>query len=324
MNKKLTLPQTIIITLFCIMMILAIFNMPQLGIFSIGVSALFVVIATLSDSKGIFISIAMVILGLVLFIKPIYIFDICLNFIIPGIIIGMITKNVLNHREDNKYNPIFMGTIAFIIGLIANYLISKYLFNINILEEFTSVMKTQLSTQISAIQESVSTLASVSNITEESIIQTVLNIMPLILFSRSIMLSILTYFLAIYTLKKIRKNDLKEKLMQIKFSRFYLPGNAVLTSFILYILIMLLEILKTPLYTDLILMNLELIFYILFFIQGVSVAVFFGKKWLKSGQIIKFTMGVIAILVLGIMSISILGMIDTIFDFRRVKNCELI
>ena len=211
MNKKLTLPQTIIITLFCIMMILAIFNMPQLGIFSIGVSALFVVIATLSDSKGIFISIAMVILGLVLFIKPIYIFDICLNFIIPGIIIGMITKNVLNHREDNKYNPIFMGTIAFIIGLIANYLISKYLFNINILEEFTSVMKTQLSTQISAIQESVSSLASVSNITEESIIQTVLNIMPLILFSRSIMLSILTYFLAIYTLKKIRKNDLKEK-----------------------------------------------------------------------------------------------------------------
>ena len=117
----------------------------------------------------------------------------------------MITKNVLNHREDNKYNPIFMGTIAFIIGLIANYLISKYLFNINILEEFTSVMKTQLSTQISAIQESVSSLASVSNITEESIIQTVLNIMPLILFSRSIMLSILTYFLAIYTLKKIRK-----------------------------------------------------------------------------------------------------------------------
>lgn len=112
--------------------------------------------------------------------------------------------------------------------------------------------------------------------------------------------------------------------MQIKFSRFYLPGNAVLTSFILYILIMLLEILKTPLYTDLILMNLELIFYILFFIQGVSVAVFFGKKWLKSGQIIKFTMGVMAILVLGIMSISILGMIDTIFDFRRVKNCELI
>ena len=324
MNKKLTLPQTIIITLFCIMMILAIFNMPQLGIFSIGVSALFVVIATLSDRKGIFISIAMVILGLVLFIKPIYIFDICLNFIIPGIIIGMITKNVLNHREDNKYNPIFMGTIAFIIGLIANYLISKYLFNINILEEFTSVMKAQLSTQISVIQESVSNLASMPNITEESIIQTVLNIMPLILFSRAIILAILTYFLAIFTLKKIRKNNIKETLKGIKFSRFYLPGNAVLTSFVLYILIMLIEILNIPLYTDLILVNLELIFYILFLIQGVSVAIFFTKKWLKAGHVIKFILGIIAVSIVGIMGISILGMVDSIFDFRKVKSCELI
>ena len=324
MNKKITLPQTIVITLFTIIMILVAVNIPALSILTISVSSLFVVIAALSDTKGIFISFAMVILGLIFFIDPVYIFDICLNFVIPGIIIGIITRNILNYKEDNKYNPIFMGTIAFILGLIANYLVSKYLFNINMLEEFTSVMKAQLSTQISVIQESVSNLASMPNITEESIIQTVLNIMPLILFSRAIILAILTYFLAIFTLKKIRKNNIKETLKGIKFSRFYLPGNAVLTSFVLYILIMLLEILKTPLYTDLILMNLELIFYILFFIQGVSVAVFFGKKWLKSGQIIKFTMGVIAILVLGIMSISILGMIDTIFDFRRVKNCELI
>ena len=148
--------------------------------------------------------------------------------------------------------------------------------------------------------------------------------MTLILFSMSIMLSILTYFLAIYTLKKIRKNDLKEKLMQIKFSRFYLPGNAVLTSFVLYILIMLIEILNIPLYTDLILVNLELIFYILFLIQGVSVAIFFTKKWLKAGHVIKFILGIIAVSIVGIMGISILGMVDSIFDFRKVKSCELI
>ncbi|MDO5009241.1 MAG: DUF2232 domain-containing protein [Intestinibacter bartlettii] len=323
MNKKMTLPQTAVITLFSIIMILAIFNVPGLSILSIGVSALFVVIAALSDSKGIFMSFIMVILGLVFFIDPVYIFDICLNFVIPGIIIGIITRNVLNYTDNNKFNPIFMGTIAFILGLIANYLISKYVFNINMLEEFTSVMKVQLSTQISAIQESVSTLASVPNITEESLIQTVLNIMPLILFSRAIILAILTYFLAIFTLKKIRKSNLKEALKEIKFSRFYLPGNAVLTSFILYILIMLLEILKVPLYTDLILVNLELIFYILFLIQGVSVAIFFAKKWLKSGQIIKFIVGIIAIFLLGVMGISILGMVDSIFDFRKVKSCEL-
>ena len=278
MNKKITLPQTIVITLFTIIMILV----------------------------------------------AVYIFDICLNFVIPGIIIGIITRNILNYKEDNKYNPIFMGTIAFILGLIANYLVSKYLFNINMLEEFTSVMKAQLSTQISVIQESVSNLASMPNITEESIIQTVLNIMPLILFSRAIILAILTYFLAIFTLKKIRKNNIKETLKGIKFSRFYLPGNAVLTSFVLYILIMLIEILNIPLYTDLILVNLELIFYILFLIQGVSVAIFFTKKWLKAGHVIKFILGIIAVSIVGIMGISILGMVDSIFDFRKVKSCELI
>ena len=264
MNKKITLPQTIVITLFTIIMILVAVNIPALSILTISVSSLFVVIAALSDTKGIFISFAMVILGLIFFIDPVYIFDICLNFVIPGIIIGIITRNILNYKEDNKYNPIFMGTIAFILGLIANYLVSKYLFNINMLEEFTSVMKAQLSTQISVIQESVSNLASMPNITEESIIQTVLNIMPLILFSRAIILAILTYFLAIFTLKKIRKNNIKETLKGIKFSRFYLPGNAILTSFVLYILIMLIEILNIPLYTDLILVNLELIFYILY------------------------------------------------------------
>ena len=118
--------------------------------------------------------------------------------------------------------------------------------------------------------------------------------------------------------------NIKETLKGIKFSRFYLPGNAVLTSFVLYILIMLIEILNIPLYTDLILVNLELIFYILFLIQGVSVAIFFTKKWLKAGHVIKFILGIIAVSIVGIMGISILGMVDSIFDFRKVKSCELI
>ena len=101
-----------------------------------------------------------------------------------------------------------MGTIAFILGLIANYLVSKYLFNINMLEEFTSVMKAQLSTQISVIQESVSNLASMPNITEESIIETVLNIMPLILFSRAIILAY-TIFLSYIHLKENKKKQYK-------------------------------------------------------------------------------------------------------------------
>lgn len=324
MNKKLTLSQTILITLFCVAMILAIFDIPGLSILTIGVSALFAVVSTLSDNKGIFVSVIMVILALVFFINPVYIFSISLNCIIPGIIMGIITKGVLNYKNDNKFEPIFVGTIAFILGLIANYLVSKYLFNINMLDEFTSAIKAQLSTQISVIQKSVSDLALEPNITEESIIQMVLNIIPVLLFFRAIFLAVLTYLLSIFILKKIKRLDLKEDLKEIKFSRFYLPGNAVLTSFVLYIVIMLLELFNTPLYTDLILINLELIFYTLFLIQGVSVAIFYAKKWIKAGRVIKIFMGFIAMLLFGVMGISILGMVDSVFDFRKVKSCELI
>lgn len=320
MNKKLSLTQTIIASLICVIMILGVYYVSGLSILTVVVSALFVIIATLSDNKGIFTSIAIVILALLFFLKPVYIFDICLNCIIPGIIIGIITKKVLKHNYENKFEPIFAGTLAFVLGLIANYLVSKYLFDINMLEEFTSMMKEQLSSQMDIIQEYMESLsASVPNITTESMLQTMLNIMPLIMFSRAIILSILTYFIAIFALKRIKTIDLK----QIKFSKFYLPGNAVVISFVMYIIIMLLEMIKIPLYTDLILVNLESIFYILFLIQGIAVSVFFAKKWFKSKQFFKFFAGLISICSFGIIVVSIIGMIDCVFDFRKVKSCEL-
>lgn len=320
MNKKLSLAQTIITSLICVIMILGVYYVSGLSILSVVVSALFVIIATLSDNKGTFTSVTIVTLALLFFLKPVYIFDICLNCIIPGIIIGIITKKVLNHNYENKFEPIFAGTLAFILGLIANYLVSRYLFDINMLEEFTSTMKEQLSAQMDIMQEYMEALSSVApNITTESMLQTILNIMPLIMFSRAIILSIATYFIAIFALKRIKTINMK----QIKFSKFYLPGNAVVISFIMYIIIMLLEMIKIPLYTDLILVNLESIFYILFLIQGIAVSVFFAKKWFKTRQFFKFFAGLISIFSFGIVVVSMIGMVDCVFDFRKVKSCEL-
>lgn len=316
MNKKLSLPQTIITSLICVIMILGVYYVQGLSILSVIVSAIFVVISTLSDNKGTCTSVTIVILALMFFLNPVYIFDICLNCIIPGIIIGIATKKVLTHNDENKFEPIFTGVLAFILGLIANYLISKYLFNIDMLAEFTKTMKEQLVTNTEIMQEYMAGLSSTPlKMDADSMMKLVLNIMPLIMFSRAIILSIIIYFIAIFTLKRIRKMDLKE----IKFSRFYLPGNAVVTSFVMYLAIMLLEIFKIPLYTDLIIINLESIFYILFLIQGIAVTIFFAKKWFKSKQIFKFFVGLISIFSFGIIAVSLVGMVDCVFDFRKLK-----
>lgn len=319
MNQKLTLPQTIFITIVSIILITTTLFIPGMSILMVLALALIVVIGALSEKKEVIASISVVILSLVFMTHISNVLNISLNYIIPATIIGIITKKVLAYgNKDNKYEPIFLGSIVFMLGLVLNYLISKYLLDINLLESFKSIMKEQLSTQIGSIQESMSSLQTISatEINEDFIIKMFLNLMPMILFFRAIFLSIFIYFLGIFILKKIKKVNLDD----VKFSKIYLPGNAILISFVLYIIIMLLKIVNFPLSMDLILFNLEMAFSILFLIQGMAVSIFFIKKWMKNGVLIKAMFGIAAIVLFGIPSISILGMIDCVFDFRKVRS----
>lgn len=319
MNQKLTLPQTIFITIVSIILITTTLFIPGMSILMVLALALIVVIGALSEKKEVIASISVVILSLVFMTHISNVLNISLNYIIPATIIGIITKKVLAYgNKDNKYEPIFLGSIVFMLGLVLNYIISKYLLDINLLESFKSIMKEQLSTQIGSIQESMSSLQTISatEINEDFIIKMFLNLMPMILFFRAIFLSIFIYFLGIFILKKIKKVNLDD----VKFSKIYLPGNAILISFVLYIIIMLLKIVNFPLSMDLILFNLEMAFSILFLIQGMAVSIFFIKKWMKNGVLIKAMFGIAAIVLFGIPSISILGMIDCVFDFRKVRS----
>ncbi len=44
-----------------------------------------------------------------------------------------------------------------------------------------------------------------------------------------------------------------------KFADFYLPGNAILTTFLLYLLVLFIQIIGSKLYTELIMTNLQLV-----------------------------------------------------------------
>ena len=57
-----------------------------------------------------------------------------------------------------------------------------------------------------------------------------------------------------------------DDLSEIKFKNFYLPGNAIVISFVLYLLVMGISYMKTPLYTDAIFLNLQIVFNFMFII----------------------------------------------------------
>ncbi len=310
MNKDLRLSRVLVIVILAIIVILVSLNISELNLFLTLIPMPFALIGTLSNLRNNIISLIISILALVCFTNLTDALDIFINSIIPGMIIGILIKNVLRDKDSNKYGPIFTGSIIFIAAIILHYLLSKYLFKVDLLEGFIGIFNQSLESQKDLLQSTGSDTLNLNNIT--NILR---NIIPSILFYRGIILALIIYFVEIAILKRMKYVDLSE----IKFINFYLPGNAVTISFLLYIFVIILSYMKTPLYTDSIFLNLQMVFNFMFMIQGVAVSSYFIKKWIQEGINNKIFIGVICLGIFGISSISLIGMIDSVLDFRHVR-----
>lgn len=310
MNKDLRLSRVLPIVILAIIVILVSLNISQLGLLLLLIPIPFALIGTLSNLKNNMISLVITFLALMYFTKYTNAIDIFINSIIPGTTIGIIAKKVIRDKNANKYEPIFVGTLVFIVSIVIYYLISKYAFKIDLLDELLQVFNTSLELQKELLESTNSDLINLQNIEN-----TFRNIIPSILFFRSMILSIIIYLIEVFALKKIQYGDLSK----IKFKNFYLPGNAIVISFILYLIVILLSYMKTPLYTDTIFLNLQMVFNFMFILQGIAVCIYFMKKWIKQGVSNKIFMGVLCVGIFGITSISFIGMIDSILDLRQVR-----
>lgn len=316
MNKDLRLSRVLPIVILAIILILVSLNVPQLSLLLFIIPIPFALIGTLSNIKNNIISLIIALLALIFFTETTYAVDIFINSIVPGAIIGIIAKRVLSKQDSNKYEPIFAGSIVFIISIVVYYVISKYAFRVDILDELIQVFNKSIEAQKSLLQSA----TNYELLGTEDIIDTFRNIVPSILFFRSMILSIIIYLIEIYALKKMKYGDLGE----IKFRNFYLPGNAIAISFVLYLLMLGLSYMKTPLYTDAIFLNLQIVFNFMFIIQGISVSIYFIKKWLKNGVGKKVFIGSMCVGIFGMTGISFIGMIDSILDFRNVRSYKSI
>ena len=316
MNKDLRLSKVLPIVILAIILILISLNVPQLSLLLLLIPIIFALIGTLSNIKDNIILSIITFLILIFFTKITYALDIFINSIIPGTIIGIIAKKVLNEQNSNKYEPVFVGSIVLILSVIVHYIVSKYIFRVDILDEFIQIFSKSIDTQKNLIQYTFTN----DLLSEEQIINTFRNVIPSILFFRSMILSIMIYLIEIYALKKIKYGNLEE----IKFKNFYLPGNAIAISLVLYLLILGLSYIKTPLYTDAIFLNLQIVFNFMFIIQGISVSIYFIKKWIKNGIDKKVFIGAVCIGIFGMTGISFIGMIDSMLDFRKVRSYKSI
>lgn len=311
LNNDLRLSKVLQILVLAIILILISLNISQFSLLLLLIPINFALIGTVSSLTNSIVSLVITFLVLIYFANPTQAMDIFINSVVPGTIIGIIAKKVIKQKDSNKYQPIFTGSIVFIISMIIYYFISKYVFKIDLLNTFLQLVGQSLESQKSLILNGSNKLLN-----SQDILDNMRNLMPSILFFRGITLSIIIYLIEIFILRKMKYDGLSE----IKFKNFYLPGNAILASLVLYLLIMGISYMKTPLYTDAIFLNLQIVFDFMFVIQGIAVSIYFIRKWLEQRTNKKLFIGALCIGIFGMTCISFIGMIDSILDFRKIRE----
>lgn len=140
-------------------------------------------------------------------------------------------------------------------------------------------------------------------------------ILPSIFILFSMFLSFINYYLSVLILRKTGIGIVTIP----RFSKFKLPNNFLLGIIIMFIAVYIFKSLNLPHY-DTLFLNVAVFIYFMFVIQGLSVIDFYlvkAKLNLVLRSILIFVISIAA--PIGTV-ISIIGITDTIFDFRRLKK----
>ena len=318
MNNRVRLVQASIIVTIGILLSLITMYVPMLSILSLLIPVPYAMISTLTNNKYSFLALVATFFILIFMVNPLYSVSICVMSVLPGIAIGTMARSHLNQGEVNKFEPLYAGTIVAVISTIIFGVIANIVFKTNIIENFTATIKESMNMQLEIIRSSGISLKQDINI--NTIVDFVTNLLPTILFLQAIIVAFIAYYVEVFILRRIRIVNLPLP----KFADFYLPGNAVTASLIMYMLVLFIDLIGINIYTDLIMLNLQLVFNFMFMIQGISVCIHFFRKWIKQGAVKMILTYSFILFIFGFMGISFIGMLDSIIDFRKVRSYKSI
>lgn len=314
MNNKIKLSQASMIVTLGILLSLITTYVPILSVLSLLIPIPYAMIGTLTDNKYSVLSLITTFFILLFSVNLIYATSICIMSALPGIAIGSFARQLQKEENANKFEPVYMGTIVVVICTIVFFVISNVFFGTNILEDMKNMINETMSIQMDILKSSGIELAQ--NIKVDDFVQFMFNMIPTMLFLQGILISFIIYYLEIVILRRIRKT----KLQLPNVVEFYLPGNAVTISLILYLLVLFIDIIGIKIHTDLIIINLQMVFNFMFIIQGIAVAIYYAKQWFKQNQSKKVFISGVLLYMTGFLGISLVGMLDSVIDFRKVRN----
>ncbi|SHK52087.1 Uncharacterized conserved protein YybS, DUF2232 family [Tepidibacter formicigenes DSM 15518] len=309
MSNRQRLTEAAILSSVGVIISILVMYVPFLSLFALFTSIPYIIISARCGIKNSIMSIVISSLILLFTTNPVYALTSFLLFFIPAVFIGY---NI--YKNKSPIEAVSWGTFAFIITTMIYIKLSKGFFNIDIIEQTINMLNKTLNMQ----KEVISHFNSLekNSIEIETIIEYVSTMIPsMLIVIPSIITSFINYFMSLFILKRIKgyKEDLP------KFKDFALPGNIILGVILIYLLSMVLKNISW-IYYNTIIINTEIVFSIIFLIQGICVYSYFLDK-IKIRQGIKNIILVVSILTGPLLfMMSIIGVVDSIVDFRRIRG----
>jgi uncharacterized protein YybS (DUF2232 family) len=234
-----------------------------------------------------------------------------------SIYIGLAAILNLGMNRDEKASKVVLkgGTYMFLaLSLISIAL--KIYFEIDILESLKTSLETGLADTLRQL-ESAGTdydMATIKSVMQSSI-DFMVSIFPAILAFGAFFISTISYVIASYIVKKSGRKSVEVP----KLSGFRLSSAFSLSSVVILVVVLAMKLFGVSAYRPLV-SNLTFILYMLVFIQGLGVVSYFLNKT-RMHSILKWIILIFLALNAGLsMVVSFVGVLDIVFNFRKIKD----
>ena len=295
--------------------ILAISSVPALSWLMLLLPIVYSLHATVTNKRNTIVLLVTTFIGALVFGEDRYVLELFIMYIIPGVVIGSVSRTRIFNEESNKLEPVYIGIITNMISIVVLYIISKALFKIDLLEQYRSMMQMMVSQQLELFV-SAGIDIDLSEKSIKDILTYMNNLIPTMIFFHSSIMTFIVYFVQNSIINRMKIYQFKTA----KFSEFYLPGNTVMISLGMYLIIFIFSGIDIGLKVDIILTNLQSIFYCMFIIQGIALCIYYLRRWLKERRLKSIFLYSLIFGILGVVALSFLGMLDSMNDFRKVRN----
>lgn len=237
---------------------------------------------------------------------------IVLIFVPVSFIINYCIKDRRSARDIILY-----GSLAFLLSITLSIALESQIADMNIAERFETYFVDVLTGQMESLKDSGMNQTEIlqSQDTIETILKGSIMIIPSTLILLSLISTYLNYLISALILRKmgIAVIDIPN------FSKIKLPNNFILGSGIMFLSAYLMEKAEMA-YSQVVLLNITFLVITAFVIQGFSVFDHFLKK-IKIRTAFRIFILAINIIIMPVSTIILLlGFLDGIFDFRKIRK----